>query len=148
MVPLLTSLRHALGAHTVCLLRQDGMAPQYHIEALVSGTTEVQTRGSFRTNTPLLTPTRAERTVTVRHVGDKGIAAAHLGYYHARPAVREVALAPVPRPAAETATYFLVADAERSEQLGPAHARQLLTQFARTAGALLAGATDAEGEVQ
>ncbi|NBC18350.1 MAG: hypothetical protein GVY18_13655 [Bacteroidetes bacterium] len=147
MVPLLTSLRHALGAHTVCLLRQDDMAPQYHIEALVSGTTEVQTRGSFRTNTPLLTPTRAERPVTVRHVGDGGIAAAHLGYYHARPAVREVALAPVPRPADDPATYFLVADAEAPEHLGPAHARQLLTQFARTAGALLSGATEAEDQM-
>lgn len=145
LAPLLDALRHALGAHTVCLLHQEDIAPQYHIEALVSGTTEVQRRGSFRTNTPLLTPTLAERAVTVRHVGDEGIAAAHLGYYHARPAVREVALAPVPRPADDPSTYFLMADAEKSDRLGAARSRKVLAQFARTVGALLAAA-DEEGE--
>ena len=141
--PLLRSLRHAVGAHTVCLLRQEDIAPQYRIVALASGTTEVQTRGSFRTSTPLLTPTLAERPVTVRHVGDGGIAAASLGYYHARPAVREVALAPVPRPADDPATYFLVADAEESDRLGRARSRKILAQFARTVGALLASVDEA-----
>jgi GGDEF domain-containing protein len=82
--------------------------------------------------------------VTVRHVGDGGIAAAHLGYYHARPAVREVAFAPIPHPDEDATSYFLVADAEAAERLGPARSRQVLAQFARTVGALLTPADDEE----
>lgn len=137
LLPHLQALQAALGAYSVCLLRQDALEPQYRIEALVSVSDEVQRRGSFRTTSFLLTPTLAERAVTVRHVGDGGIPATSLGFYRNRPSVREVALAPVPRPSTDTVVYLLLADAREPEQLSGARARAVLSQFARLTATLL-----------
>ncbi len=141
LIPHLQSLHAALNAHTVCLLRQDAMTPQYRIEALVSNDNDVQKRGSFRISNFLLTPTLMERSVTVRHVGGDGIPASSLGFYRTRAEVNEVAFAPVPRPSTDTtAIYFLLADTKDTTRLAGNRPRTLMAQFARLTGLLLEGA--------
>lgn len=141
LLPHLQSLKAALGAHTVCLLRQDAMTPQYRIEALVSDDNNVQTRGSFRISNFLLTPTLMERSVTVRSVGTDGVPPSSLGFYRVRAEVKEVAFAPVPRPSTDTtAIYFLLADTKDTNRLAGNRPRTLMAQFARLTGLLLEGA--------
>ncbi len=136
LVPYLQALRAALDAQTVCLLKQEDFAPDYRIVAHVAEGKATYEGGSFSARTPLLTASMTEQPVTVRHVGEGGIPAGSLGYSVRPTAVRQVALAPVPRPT-DPAAYFLLADTAEDERLSDPRARALLAQFARLLGALL-----------
>lgn len=128
--PFLESLRAALDAETVCLLVQEEVILEYHVEALASAHAGVQRSGSFETNAPLLTATMSRQPVTVRTLdGDEE--RANLAFYDTPPAIDQVALAPVSQPDT-AATVFLLADATAETDLSASRARSLLEHFADT----------------
>ena len=59
---------------------------------------KAQSGQAFSTTKPLLTAGAARQAVTVQPVGARGIPRSSLGYTFAPDAIREVALAAVPRP--------------------------------------------------
>jgi len=136
--PLLESLRAALEAETVCLLAQEEVVLEYRIEALTSTRTSTRTDGTFETRNPLLTATMSRQPVTVRSVEADTID--DLGYYEDAPDLRQVAVAPVPRPDDST-TIFLLADATDEANLGTSRARSLLEHYAETVPLLLGTTT-------
>jgi hypothetical protein len=135
LLPYMQSLQAAIQARTVCLLVQERMALEYRIEAIVSQSDQVRDAKVFETRAPLLTATMSRQPVTVREVTDDE-ATDLLGYYVAVPAVRQVTLAPVPRPS-EPSTHFLVADAPATTDLGTPRSRTLVERFAELLGMLL-----------
>ena len=136
--PFLESLRAALDATTVCLLVQEEVVLEYRIEALSSAHAAIRTEGTFETRNPLLTATMSRQPVTLREVDEDTIA--DLGYYDDAPELRQVAVAPVPRPD-DSATIFLLADASADADLGTSQARSLLEHYAETVPLLLGGTT-------
>lgn len=135
LAPLLASVRAALGAETVCLLRQPDLEPDYEIVASAGGSGVLPGGRTFSSPVPLLTAHMTRHRVTVHPVGDDGIPPEALGYRADPGAVRTVALAPIERPDAPD-ILFLVADAA-GNTLAQAHAQALLVEFARLAGTLL-----------
>lgn len=127
--PFLESLRAALGARTVCLLVQEDVLLEYRIEASASTESGAQQSGTFETQAPLLTATMSRQPVTVRRM--EGDDRSDLGYYDTPPAIKQVALAPVPQPDSAN-TVFLLADATAKVDLGTSRARSLLERFANT----------------
>lgn len=132
----LRALCTALGAHTVGVLRQEDIAPDYQVVSLVGDGATAQRDGAFSSEMPLLTARMARQPVTVQPVGPGGLAPSSLGYSRAPEIVREVALAPVPHPS-EAETYLLLADTLRDDHLSQAPAPALLHAFARLLGTLL-----------
>jgi len=136
LAPFLQSLRAALHAHTVCVLKQEDFAPDYEVIAHVSDAA-ARLYDAFSTETPLLTASMARHPVTVRAVDAGDLPHSHLAYYRTAPdGIRQVALAPVPRPSALEA-YVLLADTTEADGLSFHRAQTLLTQFARSLGTLL-----------
>lgn len=136
LLPYLQTLRAALDAQTVCLLRQEEMGLRYHIEAILSQNAYARSGGTFTTAAPLLNASEARRPTTVRRVGESGIPQINLGYYREAIAVRQVAMAPVPRQHDET-LYFLLADTMQEGALGTPHRRAMLAEFAHLLGTIL-----------
>ena len=132
----LRALRAALGAHTVGLIRQDDLAPDYRVEILVGDGDTVQRAGAFSSETPLLTARNAREPVTVQRVGPGGLPPGSLGYSAAPETIRELALAPVSR-ASDPHPCFLLADTLRDDHLSREPAPTLLHNFARLLGTLL-----------
>ena len=131
--PFLESLRAALGARTVGLFVQEEVILEYRIEACASTEPAAQQRGTFETQSPLLTATMSRQPVTVRRVDADD--RTNLGYYGTPPAIEQIALAPVPQPDSAS-TVFLLADATAEVDLGASHARSLLERYADTIGML------------
>ncbi len=136
LVPLMRSLRSALGAQTVCLLLQEEVLLTYQIEALDSAHSSVRSSGSFDTQVPLLTAGMSRQPVTVRDLSSSKVSIDDLNYYERPPQVDHVAVAPVPRPD-DPVSYFLLADSSGTADLGSSRARFLLEHFAETAALLL-----------
>lgn len=134
--PYLQALRAALDAQTVCLLRQEALALQYHIEAIVSQNAYARSGGDFTTTVPLLNASEARRAVTVRRVSEHGMPQSNLGYYRDTISVRQIAMAPVLRPGDPT-IHFLLADTMQEGALGTPHRRTLLAEFARLLGTIM-----------
>ncbi|MFQ5569682.1 MAG: hypothetical protein ACE5G0_08395 [Rhodothermales bacterium] len=139
LVPCLQALRAAVEARTVCLLKQEDFAPDYHVVALVGEENKARPGNTFSTTVPLLTASQAQQPVTVRHVGEGGIPEDSLGYRTEAGSVRQVALAPVPR-RADPEAYVLLADTDEDDHLSRPRVRAVLAQFARLLGTLLAPA--------
>ncbi|MDX1548618.1 MAG: hypothetical protein R3247_16600 [Rhodothermales bacterium] len=135
LAPLLASVRAAVGAETVCLLRQPDLEPDYEVVASAGGSDVLPGGRTFSSPVPLLTAHTTRHPVTVHPVGDDGIPPDALGYRAHPGTVRTVALAPLERPDAPD-VLFLVADAG-GDTLEQARAQALLAEFARLAGTLL-----------
>lgn len=132
--PFLESLRAALGAQTVCLLKQEEVILEYQIEALASVQPGAQRAGTFETESPLLTATMSRQPVTVRSLD--GDDRQDLRYYEHVPPITQVAVAPISRPDSPC-TVFLLVDSTAEVDLGNSQARSLLEQYAETVGELL-----------
>jgi GGDEF domain-containing protein len=136
LMPFLQSLQSAINAHTICLLRQEGDAPQVHvfIEAIVSRNSYARSFGQFLAKVPLLR--RDEQGVVLRRVGDWDLPSNALGYYREPIAARQVAMIPV-RQNHVGGTYFLLADS--MDEDGLEHPRQiaLLERFGKLMSELL-----------
>lgn len=138
LTPYLQSLQAAVGANTICLLKQDEIALKYHIVAIVSKNGYARSQGYFTTRVPLLTPAISRRPVLTFRVGEKGIPTANLGYYIEPIAVKQIAVTDVPQ-LSTVASYFLLADTMEESGLGATRQHALLAQFARVLGAVLDG---------
>ncbi|WP_456428568.1 hypothetical protein [Rhodocaloribacter sp.] len=144
LAPALRSLRSALGAHTVCLLRKEEIAMRYHLIGVVSRSGYARSHGSFTARVPLMTADMVEAPMTVRNVHETDLPAQSLGYYCEPIAVRRVALAPV---ACEPSNglCFLLADAKREDAFETPRDEAVMTRFAGVFGVLLDGrGTEAE----
>ena len=137
LTPYLEALRAIVDARTVCLLKQEELALEYEIEALVSTADNVLEEGIFSTATPLLTASMAQRTVTVQRVGERALPSECLGYYRGpATAIRQVMLAPVDH-AYEPASFFLLADTVEEGGFNAERPRILMTQFAQLLSTIL-----------
>jgi hypothetical protein len=136
LMPFLQSLQSAIGAHTVCLLRQEGESPQVqlYIEAIVSRSSYARSFGQFQLKTPLMK--KDGKGVTLRRVGDWDLPSSTLGYYREPIAARQVALVPV-RYAPAAGTYFLLTDSMDEDGLENPRQVTLLEHFARLLGDIL-----------
>ena len=135
--PFLQALRAALGAHTVCVVKQEDVAFDYQVMARAGEDGTRPPADAFTTTTPLLTASMARQPVTVRRVDADDLSRRNLGYSTRPEAIRRVALAPVPRPESDLNTYFLLADTPRTDLLNQPQAHTLMSQFARLLGVLL-----------
>jgi len=136
IIPFLHALRAALGACSVCLLRQEEFALRYSVEAMVSQNSYARSQGRFSTGSPLLSARMAGQAVSIRRVDEGDLSIRHLGYYCERINVREVAIAPVTC-IDDDSTCFLLADSRKEGILDTPHARSLLTQFAKLIASML-----------
>jgi hypothetical protein len=135
IVPHLQTLQAAIGANTVCLLKQDGEA-EYHIEAIISHNAYARSQGHFFSKSPLIDPAQPRQPVRLLRVGEKGIPAKGLGYYIEPIAVRQMAVTTVAhRPTGDE--YLLVADTMEDGGLATARQRTLLVQFAELLSTIL-----------
>lgn len=141
--PYLQALRAAIDARVVCLLKQEDIQPEYDVLMLVSANRMRKGR-SFTARDPLLTAGMTQHPVTVRHIGEGGMPVESLGYTRSPDAVRQIAIAPIPRPD-DPYAYYLVADTTEDEGLSTARCRTLMAQFARLLATLL-DTPDAERE--
>ena len=137
LAPYLEALRTIIDARTVCLLKQEELALEYEIEALVSTADNVLQEGTFSTTTPLLTASMTQRAVTVQRVGERALPSECLRYYRG-PAttIRQVMLAPVDH-AYEPASFFLLADTVEEGGFNAERPRILMTQFAKLLATIL-----------
>lgn len=147
LVPFLHAVQAAVGATTVCLLKQDETGLRYHLEAIVSKNGYVRSYGDFSTKAPLLPGRKARKPVTLLRVGEKGVPPKSLGYYAEPIAVRQIALAIVPQPDA-AAPFILLADTMEEGGLGTRRQRTLLEQFAGVLGTILDAHETLEEEVE
>lgn len=136
LVPYLQSMRAALDAQTVCLLKQSDESLHYHIEAVVSLNAYARTGGDFATKMPLIQTRDSKSAVDVRRVAGDDFPAANLGYYRDAIAVKHLAVAAVPRPSAAS-SYLLLADSMREGHFDVPRRRTLVNHFARLLGAIL-----------
>lgn len=136
IVPYLQSMRAALEAQTICLLKQADDSLHYHIEAVVSLNAYARTGGDFATKVPLIQTRDSKSAVDVRRVSDSDFPAANLGYYRESIAVRQLAVSAVPRPSAAS-SYFLLADSMQEGHFDDLRRRTLVNHFARLLGAIL-----------
>ncbi len=134
--PYLQALRAALGAHTAALLKQDDVAFDYHVVALIDEHGTPHSGHRFAAQPPLLTASMARQSVTVREVDPDDLPPSSLGYSNTPEAVRQVALAPIPR-SVDPDVYYLLADTLAYNLLDQPRARLLMVQFARLLGTLL-----------
>lgn len=129
----LQALHAAIGAHTVCLLRQDDFMYDYVVEAIAGPAGQTLSAGQqFSVKGPLLTPRHMRTPVTIMNVeGEHGLTAERLGYYTATPTdVHQVAVAPVEQPD-ELKAYLLLADVTADATLDVLRKTELLKQFAQ-----------------
>jgi GGDEF domain-containing protein len=144
LAPYLQALRASLDAQTVCLIKQADEARHYHIEGVVSLNAYARSGGDFATKVPLIQTRDSRSDVSVRRVSDDDFPAGSLGYYRESIAVRQLAVAAVPRPRSAS-SYFLLADSMQEGGLNQPRQRSLLSHFARLLGAILdqGGSVDA-----
>ncbi|WP_457652276.1 hypothetical protein [Rhodocaloribacter sp.] len=146
LAPALRSLRSALGAHTVCLLRKEEIAMRYHLIGVVSRSGYARSHGSFTARAPLMTADMMDAPMTVRNVHETDLPAQSLGYYCEPIAVRRVALAPVMHEPSD-GLCFLLADAKREDAFETPRAEAVMTRFAGVFGVLLdGGGAEAEAD--
>ncbi|MEX0746588.1 MAG: diguanylate cyclase, partial [Rhodothermales bacterium] len=136
LVPYLQSLRSAVDAHTVCLLKQSDDTIHHHIEAIVSLNAYARSGGDFSSKVPLVQSFDARSPAVIRKISDSDLPASGLGYYRESIAVKEVAVAPVPRPESSE-TYVLLADVMQEGGLNNERRRALVGHFARLLGAVI-----------
>jgi len=136
LAPYLQSLRASLEAQTVCLLKQSYETLHYHIEGVVSLNAYARSGGDFVTKVPLIQTRDSKSDVSVRRISDDDFPAGGLGYYREPIAVKQLAVASVPRPRAAS-SYFLLADSMQEGLLDRPRQRSLLSHFARLLGAIL-----------
>ena len=138
LVPYLESLRAVLKARTVCLLRQEEIALEYEVEALVSEADNVLHEGTFSTSTPLLTASMSQRPVTVQRIGERALPAGSLGYYRGPVSnIRQIMLAPIEH-AYEPASFFLLADTVQEGGFNADRPRALMREYASLLSRILA----------
>lgn len=130
LIPYLQSARTALDAQTVCLLRQDEMVLQYHIEAIVSQNAYARSLGFFSTRVPLVSANDEHRDVVVRRVGEHDLAPGNLGYYREPIAVKSIVLAPIQLDPSGP-VHFLVADSMQEGHFADRNRQALLVEFGR-----------------
>lgn len=143
LVPYLQAVRAALGAQTVCLLKQLDESLRYHIEGVVSLNAYARSGGDFTTKIPLIQTRDSRSAVGVHHVSKDDFTPGNLGYYREAIAVKQLAVAAVPRPNA-TSSFFLLADSMQDGHLDKPRQRTLLSHFARLLGAVLDRSGSAE----
>lgn len=136
LAPYLQALRAAIGAHTVCLLQQDDIVPEYRVRAIASGSPHVRRSGTFEAPHPIMTATMSQQPVTVRRIDQETAPEGYLGYYTRPVSIDHLAVAPIPRPD-DPSTYFIVADATPDGDLSTPRVQMLIERFAETADALL-----------
>lgn len=142
LTPLLRSLQAAVDAHTAALLKQEDIALNYEVAALVSDHPAGALRAGddFMTSTPLLTAGMTQRDVTVQRVGEMALPRESLGYYDDdgdSGGVRQVMIAPVKR-SSEPASYFLLTDTTREGGFNADPPRALIARYANLVTTLLA----------
>lgn len=128
MGPYLQSLRAAIGAQTVCLLKQDDFEPHYQIEVIVSLNSYARSGGNFSTRRPLISQASVQ-DVVVLDVNAEDLDQSDLGYYREPIKVRQIALALVP-PSGDASAYLLLADSMNDTDLREPYRQGLLAQFA------------------
>ena len=143
LVPYLQSLRSAVEAHTVCLLKQSDDNIHHHIEAIVSLNAYARSGGDFSSKVPLVQTYDSRSPAAIRKVSDSDLPSTGLGYYRESIAVKEVAVAPVPRPESSE-TYVLLADAMQEGGLDTERRRALVGHFARLLGAVIESSRTSE----
>ncbi len=143
LVPYLQSIRAALGAQTVCLLKQSDESLHYHIEGVVSLNAYARSGGDFATKVPLIQTRDSKSAVGVHRVSKDDFTPGNLGYYREVIAVKQLIVAAVPRPNAAS-SYFLLADSMQDGHLDKPRQRTLLRHFARLLGAILHQGDSAE----
>ncbi|MEX0822003.1 MAG: hypothetical protein WD021_07645 [Rhodothermales bacterium] len=136
LVPYLQAFRAAVGANTVCLLKQPDESSHYHIEAIVSLNAYARSSGTFSSKQQLLERHDVRSAPEVTRASDGNLSSHALGYYRESIAVKEFATAAVPRPTS-TARYILLADAMREHTLDSDRTLSLISYFARLLGAVL-----------
>ncbi len=143
LLPYLQSLRAVLGAQTVCLLKQDEKSLHYHIEGVVSLNAYARSGGDFATRVPLIQTRDSKSATCIRRISEDDLPPGNLGYYRETIAVKQLAVAAVPRPSAPS-TYFLLADSMQEGALDTPRQRALLSHFARLLGAIIEPGDQAE----
>ena len=142
-VPALKSLRAAIDAYTVCLLRQEEAPLRYHVEAMVSQNSYARSGGSFATNDPLMAGHRTLVPIVYPRVGPHGFSKQKLGYYHEPINVRQVAMVPIASKKRED-VFILLVDTVHDGGLENAAVRVLLEQYGRLMATLLDTAADGD----
>ncbi len=148
LVPALRSLRAAIDAYTVCLLRQEEAPLRYHVEAMVSQNSYARSGGSFATSDPLMAGHRTLVPIVYPRVGPNGFSKQKLGYYHEPINVRQVAMVPIASKKRDH-VFILLVDTVHDGGLESAAVRVLLEQYGRLMAVLLDTAADgdlAEGD--
>jgi hypothetical protein len=141
LVPAYTSLRAAVDAYTVCLLRKEGSSLRYHVEVIVSQNSYARESGSFSVKEPLLAGHKSLVPVVYPRVGPDGFPKSRLGYYHEPISVRQVAMVPV-APKKTKSQYVLLVDTTSDGGLEAAPVRVLLEQYARLTNTVLDSAAE------
>ena len=127
LAPYLQSLRAAIGAQTVCLLKQEDIEPHYQIEAIVSQNAYARSGGHFTAREPLF-QSAGRQDVVVMPVGRGGLDPASLGYYREPIKVKHVAVAAVPS-SDGSAVHILLADSMNDDDLNESYRRSILVQY-------------------
>lgn len=144
LVPAYRSLRAAINAYTVCLLREEETPLRYHVEAIVSQNSYARENGSFAAKEPMLAGHKALVPVVYPRVGPSGFPKDKLGYYHEPISIRQVAMVPV-IPKKSKHKYLLLVDTTNDGGLEAASVRVILEQYARLTSTLLE--SEAEGSL-
>lgn len=141
LVPAYRSLRAAVNAYTVCLLREEETPLRYHVEAIVSQNSYARENGSFAAKEPMLAGHKALVPVVYPRVGPSGFPKDKLGYYHEPISIRQVAMVPV-IPKKSKHKYVLLVDTTNDGGLEAASVRVILEQYARLTSTILDSAAE------
>lgn len=141
LLPAYRSLRAAVNAYTVCLLREEEAPLRYHVEAIVSQNSYARENGSFAVKEPMLAGHKALVPVVYPRVGPSGFPRDKLGYYHEPISIRQVAMVPV-IPKKSKHTYLLLVDTTNDGGLEAASVRVILEQYARLTSTILDSAAE------
>lgn len=143
LVPFLQSMRAVLDAQTVCLLKQEDESLHYHIEAVVSLNAYARSGGDFATKMPLIQTRDSKSSVGLRRVANDDLPSTNLGYYRESIAVKQLAVAAVPRPTSAS-SYLVLADSMQEGHFDQPRRQTLMNHFARLLGAMLEQGDSAE----
>lgn len=133
----LRAVQTALGAHTVCLLKQRDFDTTYTIEGIVGKANLVKPSGrSFTAVQPLITEDMLVDPVGKLTVADGDFHPENLGYYTAPVAIQEVLFVIVRSPE-RNAMYFLLADTIKEKRFDTPRARALMLHFGHAIGVAL-----------
>lgn len=141
LVPAYRSLRAAVNAYTVCLLREEESPLRYHVAVIVSQNSYARESGSFAAKEPMLGGHRALVPVVYPRVGPGGFPKDRLAYYHEPISVRQVAMVPIV-PKKSKNKYVLIVDTTNDGGLEAASVRVILEQYARLTTTILDSAAE------